>query len=198
MEEDPAALPGSVLIDVAPEYLPAALRARLVRGGATMSSDRFRPAARPSIIGPIVWTVLFSVVGVACLWATIATGFDADAGGSRFVYAGLAGVFLLGAAFSARALTLAVVNRRRGSRLGCHVIAREGLLIAEQGRCTWVPRESMPAPVDDPSSDTRFGAGRVIFVFADRRGGLKKWGVARVAGRELDLWRREGVMPNWV
>jgi len=186
-----------VIIDASVEALPPLLRARLVPAGVIPGSDRFRPAARRSVLAPMVWVALYVAGGVLALGATFSVGFDADGGGARFVYAGLAGSFLLAAAFASRSLMHAWTHRGASSRLGCHVVAREGLLIAERGRCTWVPRARLMAPVDDPSTDTRFGGGGALFLIADGRGNIKRWTVPRRVGAELDLWRRDGVMPSW-
>jgi len=194
---DEQGLPDEVIIDASVEALPPLLRARLVPASVIAGSDRFRPASRRSVVVPMVWTALFAAGGLLALGATLTVAFDAEAGGARFVYAGLAGSFLLGAAFASRSLVHAWNHRGEGSRLGCHVVAREGLLIAERGRCTWVPRTRLVAPVDDPSTDTRFGGGGALFLISDGRGSIKRWSVPRRVGAELDLWRREGVMPGW-
>lgn len=190
-------LPQIVLIDIPDSGLPSSLRARLVPDAVVSATDRFRPARRPSLLWPLVWTVVLLIIGGASVIATVRTGVDPQAGDSRFIYAGLAGALLLGAVFAARALVHSWRQRRGNSRLGCHLIARVGLLIADRAGCTWVPRERLPAPVDDPSTDTRSGEGGVVFVISDGSGSLKRWSVARRVGREVDLWRREGVMPDW-
>ena len=187
-----------MLIDVPVDGLPPVLRARLVPGSVIVATDRFRRAPRPSILGPLTGVLLFASVGIAALVATLRTGFDPDAGDSRFVYAGLAGAFLLAAAFASRSMVHAWRHRGDSSRMGCHVIAREGVLIAERGRCTWVPRDRLAAPVDDPSTDTRLGGGGALFLVSDGGGGIKRWSVPRRVGSELDLWRREGVLPDWM
>lgn len=197
MATDADGIPGEVMIDASVDALPPLLRARLVPGGVIAGSDRFRPASRRSVLVPFWWVVAFAAGGLLGLGATIGTGFDADAAGARFVYGGVAGAFLLAAAFAARSLVHAWNHRGGNSRLGCHVVAREGLLIAERGRCTWVPRIRLAAPVDDPSTDTRFGGGGSLFLITDGRGNLKRWTVPRRVGAELDLWRREGVLPDW-
>lgn len=189
--------PRNVLIDAPARLLPASLRARLVPGSIIAPTDGFRPVAPRSILSPMVWILVFTALGLLALMGTISRGFDPESGAQRFIYAGLAGVFLLAAAYSARSLVHAWSHRGDSSRLGCHVVAREGLLIAERGRCTWIPRGWLPAPVDDPSTDTRFGAGGALFVISDGQGNIKRWTVPRRIGSELDLWRREGVMPQW-
>ena len=191
-------LPETVLIDVPVSQLPSALRARLVPGAVIAGSDRFRPARRPTVLWPTLWICALLVVGIASLVATLRTGFDPLAGASRFVYAGLTGALLLGAAFASRTLVHAWRQRRGSSRLGCHIVARAGVLIADRSGCTWVPRGFLPAPVDDPSTDTRFGGGGVLFILTDGSGGLKRWSAPRRVGSEVDLWRREGVMPDWL
>lgn len=197
MTPDDQSFPPEVIIDAPADALPPLLRSRLVPAGVIAGSDRFRPASRRSVIAPLAWMVFFLAGGLLALGATLAVGFDADAGGARFVYAGLAGALLLAAAFASRSLVHAWTHRGGGSRLGCHVVAREGLLIAERGRCSWVPRARLVAPVDDPSTDTRLGGGGALFLISDGRGSIKRWTVPRRVGAELDLWRREGVMPDW-
>jgi hypothetical protein len=146
----------------------------------------------------MIWASVFTALGLLALAATTSRGFDPQAGSERFIYGGLAGGLLLAAAYSARSVVHAWNHRGDGSRLGCHVVAREGLLIAERGRCTWVPRDRLTAPVDDPSTDTRFGAGGALFLISDGQGSIKRWTVPRRVGSEIDLWRREGVMPQWL
>ena len=194
-------LPGIICIDVPESELPASLRARLVPGGAIAGSDRFRPAQPTGLLLPVAWLAVCAVVGITALIAVLRTGFDSDAGDERFVYAGLAGALLLGAVFAGTYVRRAVSERRRqgrgDSRWGIHLIAREGVLIRDQSGCTWAPRDRLTAPVDDPSTDTRFGEGGLIFLLADGAGQLKRWGVPRRVGREIDLWRREGIQPDW-
>lgn len=191
-------LPATVLIDVPQSQLPSILRARLVPDAVIAESDRFRRARQPSVMWPAVWVTALLALGVASLIATLRTGFNPQAGDSRFMYAGLTGTLLLGAAFASRALVHAWKQRQGTSRLGCHIIARAGVLIADRCGCTWVPRELLPPPVQDPSTDTRFGGGALLFIFTDASGGLKRWSVPRRIGGEVDLWRREGVMPDWL
>ncbi len=197
MADNDESVPRIVLIDVDSDALPAVLRARLVPGAVISGSDRFRPASRRSVVAPLLRVVFFMIGGLLALWATVSLGFDSQSGGVRFVYAGLAGALLLAAVFGARSFVHAWAHRGDSSRLGCHVVAREGVLIAERGRCTWVPRGWLPAPVDDPSTDTRFGEGGALLLISDGQGSIKRWPVPRRVGAELDLWRRVGVMPDW-
>lgn len=198
MASGESGLPGEVLLDVSADALTPQLRARIVPGSVPAGTDRFRAATRPPLTGPAVFFLIFLSVGLGSLWATMSTGFNPQQSDSRFIYAGISGVSLLAAAFSSRSLVHAWSHRGESSRLGCHVVAREGLLIAERGRCSWVPRNRLPAPVDDPSTDTRFGGGGALFVLTDGRGSIKRWTVPRRVGSELDLWRREGVIPDWL
>ena len=106
-------LPDNICIDVLESELPASLRARLVPGGAIAGSDRFRPATPTGLLWPVAWLVVCAVVGISALIAVLRTGFDSDAGDERFVYAGLAGTLLLGAAFAGAYVRRAVSERRR-------------------------------------------------------------------------------------
>ncbi|MFY9330139.1 MAG: hypothetical protein WAO41_00485 [Candidatus Nanopelagicales bacterium] len=192
---------GDVLIDVAPQSLPPTLQLRLLGGGSEGTQDRFRPQPLPSARTPMLWMLLCAMSGLALLAIALPLPSNPVGDFERFlaaIFAAICAVFTLYAGLHLRSAVTERRDARAGKyRLGAHILGREGLLIAERGRCTWAPRQMLIAPVADPSSDTRSGSGRYLLLISDGRGHIKRVALARSTARDIDHWRRTGTLPMW-
>ncbi len=190
-----------VLIDVAPQSLPPTLQLRLVSSGSGVTQDRFRPKPLSPLRTPVIWLTLCVVTGIALVAVALPWPSNPVGNFERFIAAAFAAIFAVFALYAGLHLRAALGERhdaRAGNyRLGTHVFGREGLLIAERGRCTWAPRQALTAPVADPSSDTRSGGGRYLLMISDGRGQLKRVALSRSTAMDIDHWRQTGTLPMW-
>lgn len=202
---DPAAAPdrfsgATTLIRVSTAELPL-LAQSLVEPGIPRSGDaRFLVRRSHFVWIPAVWLAGLLVVGLSSLTATLKAWPDRADGDARVIYGAMAATCLVGAAFSARKLSLGLIERRDvlldRYRQGLHVLGLEGLLVAGPDVHTWVPRALLPDPIVVTSSSGGAGAKSYRYVLTDDCGRVAHLDCGVLTESALRMWSKQGQLPD--
>lgn len=188
-----------LLVRVPAAALPLRAQALLDPQTPRPADARFQVRRSHLVWVPAVWLAALLFVGHASTRATIAAWWDPAAVNARMIYGGMAAACLFFAVFSVYRLALGLNElrdvREDRYRIGLHVLAAEGLLVAGRDEHTWVPRHLLPtsrlaAPIGGGG-----GAKSYMFVLDDGRGRIHRLDCGVLTESALSLWARDGQLP---